>query len=204
MRSIRGFGERRAQARGAARGPRGMQTMMPMAALVLAAVAMPQGAYADPTPAAPVVVPAPVMPAPAAGPDAHATAMMRAGRLKQLDIMLMVTALRCRAGADDFQDDYHAFEAAHMAAINDASRMILAEATARLGATAGQVEMERVVTATANRYGNGHPWLGCGDLHHLAHDLAAEHSDDALIAEAAEVLDGDDGAKGVALAMLGR
>jgi hypothetical protein len=215
MRSIRGFGGFRAHARTAMRRPHGIQGFgdtlangligaVPMLALVLACTAAPQGARADEAPAAPVIVPAPVLPPPAAGPDAHATAMMRAGRLKQLDIMLMVTALRCRAGADDFQADYHAFEAAHMDAINDASRLILAEATARLGADAGHVEMERVVTATANRYGNGHPWLGCGDLHHLAHDLAEEHSDDALIAEAAEVLDGDDGAKGVALAMLGR
>jgi len=208
MQTIRGFVERRMGARAMVRRPRGVQAMadtlangligaLPMLAIVVACV-VPHEARADVL-AAPVIVPAP-----AVGPDAHATAMMRAGRLKQLDIMLMVTALRCRAGADDFQADYQAFEAAHMAAINAASQMIMAEATARLGASAGHEEMERIVTATANRYGNGHPWLGCADLHHLAQDLAAEHDDEALIAEAAEVLDGDDGARGVALAMVGR
>ena len=48
-----------------------------------------------------LVASAPVQAQACWGPQAVAAA-----KLRNLDIMLMVTALRCRKGADDFQPDY--------------------------------------------------------------------------------------------------
>ena len=47
-----------------------------------------------------------------------------AEQLRRLDIMLMVTSLRCRHGADDFRSDYQRFTARHLATLNEAGRTL--------------------------------------------------------------------------------
>ena len=48
--------------------------------------------------------------APAAQASAcYSAASLPAAKLRHLDVMLMVSALRCRTGADDFQADYERF-----------------------------------------------------------------------------------------------
>jgi hypothetical protein len=112
----------------------------------------------------------------------------RAEKLRRLDIMLMVTGLRCRVGADDFQADFASFEAHHMAELNHATRALGEELAAHGG---GSGALDRISTIMANQYGNGHPWLGCGDLKHVAHDLADAQGEEPLIATADQVLFGD-------------
>ena len=66
---------------------------------------------------------------------AQARSLENAEKLRRLDIMLMVTALRCRFGADNFQADYDAFATRHLAELNAAARTLTAELARRNGAS---------------------------------------------------------------------
>ncbi|WP_206240807.1 hypothetical protein [Novosphingobium terrae] len=116
--------------------------------------------------------------------------MSKAEKLRRLDIMLMVTGLRCRSGADDFQGDFVLFEARHMPELNRAAVDLEAEGVAA-GLKHDEHMVDRLSTAMANNYGNGHPWLGCHELKGLTRNLASVDGEEALIAAAEETLSGD-------------
>lgn len=103
-----------------------------------------------------------------------------AEQLRRLDIMLMVTSLRCRLGADDFGPDYAAFTRRHLATLNEAGRV--------LQGGRGVRALDTISTTMANRYGTGHPWLDCAGLRALAQQLAAATDRCQLLATAEEVL----------------
>lgn len=121
---------------------------------------------------------------------AMAGVMTKAEKLRRLDIMLMVTGLRCRAGADDFQGDFVLFEARHMPELNRAAVDLEAEGVAA-GLKHDEHMLDRISTAMANNYGNGHPWLGCHELKGLTRQLASVDGEEALVAAAEETLSGD-------------
>ena len=114
-----------------------------------------------------------------------------AEKLRRLDIMLMVTGLRCRAGEDNFQPDFRAFEAHHLAELNTAQRQLRADWVKVMGAGGADKALDRMSVVMANQYGNGHPWLGCHELKGLAHDLATSDGVEPLLAAADGVLSGD-------------
>lgn len=114
-----------------------------------------------------------------------------AEKLRRLDIMLMVTGLRCRTGADNFQPDFQAFEANHLAELNGAARALQAEYTRRLGPRGAVRELDRISVTMANDYGNGHPWLGCRELKQVTRSLAVSVGAAPLLAAADELLEGD-------------
>lgn len=114
--------------------------------------------------------------------------MTKAQKLRSLDIMLMVTALRCRTGGDDFQGEFARFEAHHMAELNRAAQDLIRE---NGGDGRDGRALDRISTAMANTYGAGHPWLGCHDLKGLAGKLADSDGEDSLVAAAEETLSGD-------------
>jgi hypothetical protein len=122
---------------------------------------------------------------------AHAEGPGSAEKLRRLDIMLMVTGLRCRTGADDFQADFHAFEAQHLAELNGAAHTLQAQLAARLGEKGAARELDRMGVTMANEYGGGHPWLGCHELKQVARDLAMAVGPAPLEAAADELLRGD-------------
>jgi hypothetical protein len=117
------------------------------------------------------------------GPQAVAAA-----KLRNLDIMLMVTALRCRMGADNFQPAYYDFAAAHQAELNVANGVLRAQFDGG-GATAANRALDRMSTSIANGYGLGHPELGCRELGQVTRDLAATRVNGALL-QAADALVG--------------
>ncbi|HZU64455.1 MAG TPA: S-adenosyl-L-homocysteine hydrolase [Novosphingobium sp.] len=114
-----------------------------------------------------------------------------AEKLRRLDIMLMVTALRCRSGTDDFQTDFQAFEGHHLAELNQAAHQLRDELAAREGAVAADRALDRLSVVVANQYGGGHPWLGCHELKGLAHELAREDGVAPLLDAADATLKGD-------------
>ena len=126
---------------------------------------------------------APAMLAPL--PAAAQVASSEAEQLRQLDIMLMVTALRCRTDAADFQDDYNRFSARHLATMNQAAR----ELRANYGTGQQAVRrLDRLSTTIANRFGQGHPWLECSQLRQVTRDLADSSGRQVLLAAADELL----------------
>ncbi|MDE2405443.1 MAG: S-adenosyl-L-homocysteine hydrolase [Sphingomonadales bacterium] len=114
-----------------------------------------------------------------------------AEKLRRLDIMLMVTGLRCRTGVDNFQADFQAFEAGHLAELNGAARALRADLVAEFGQRGADRELDRISTTIANQYGGGHPWLGCHDLKQVTRMLADARGSEPLLAAADELLQGD-------------
>ncbi len=122
-----------------------------------------------------------------------------AEKLRRLDIMLMVTSLRCRTTADNFSAEYGRFTSSHMAELNQASDQLRADLADRYGAGGSARALDRISTVMANDYGQGHPWLSCHELKTVTSDLAEVRGRESLV-EAAEQLLGADRAPELAYA----
>ncbi|MEL6531119.1 MAG: S-adenosyl-L-homocysteine hydrolase [Pseudomonadota bacterium] len=116
--------------------------------------------------------------------DAAATS---ASSIRKLDIMLMVTSLRCRGSAHDFQSDYHAFAAKHLKHLNRASAELRQSLVAKHGAKGSKRALDRIGVSMANTYGDGHPWMGCAELKQVTRELS-DAPDSARLYEAAREL----------------
>ena len=134
-----------------------------------------------------------VVPAQAAG------SLSGAEKLRRLDIMLMVTSLRCRTTADNFSVEYGQFTTNHLAELNRASDQLRADLANRFGQAGSARALDRISTVMANAYGQGHPWLSCRELKTAASDLARVRGQDTLV-EAAEQLLGESQSPGLAYA----
>ena len=132
---------------------------------------------------------------------AHAEGTQTSGaeKLRRLDIMLMVTGLRCRASADDFTADYGAFTTSHLGELNAANAELKAEFELRDGPARAQAALDLLSTAMANGYGQGHPRLSCHDLKIAARNLS-QATGRATLEEAADQLLLDGGVTRLALA----
>lgn len=122
-----------------------------------------------------------------------------AEKLRRLDIMLMVTSLRCRTTPDNFQPEFQRFEAAHLDELNDASRELRDSFVASSGVAGASRALDRISTSMANQYGQGHPWLGCADLKITTRILTGIHGRETLV-EAADQLLAPSGDSRMALA----
>ncbi|HKR90733.1 S-adenosyl-L-homocysteine hydrolase [Novosphingobium sp.] len=110
-----------------------------------------------------------------------------AEKLRKLDIMLMVTGLRCRTTTDNFTEDYGRFTSNHLSDLNQAAKDLQAQLSARYGTAGAAKELDRLSVMMANEYGGGHPWLSCAELHQIAKSLAVVQGR-ATLAEAADQL----------------
>ncbi|WP_133365174.1 S-adenosyl-L-homocysteine hydrolase [Qipengyuania sediminis] len=117
---------------------------------------------------------------------AQASATDDAEAVRKLDIMLMVTSLRCRKTADNFQADYQRFSSSHLATLNAASRTLQADLV-KSGNT-GKRALDKISVSMANAYGNGHPWLGCGELKRITQDLTKNAKPTQLATAAQDLL----------------
>ena len=108
-------------------------------------------------------------------------------QVRKLDIMLMVTSLRCRMGEHDFQPHYRKFSANHITALNHAARNLESGLVARHGKKGAKRALDRISVGMANQYGQGHPWLGCQELKEITHDLS-KSKDSNVLAQAADEL----------------
>jgi hypothetical protein len=152
-----------------------MRVKHAVSALAAATVCLAISACSRPDVAGPAQASRPA--APQAQPQ---LSMSSAEKLYRLDIMLMVTSLRCRKTSNDFTADYQRFNARQLAALNEA-------ATKLRGRLGGKAAFDRVSTGMANSYGNGHPWLNCGQLKQVTRNLAQVQGK-ATLAEAADQL----------------
>ncbi|NVE93607.1 S-adenosyl-L-homocysteine hydrolase [Altererythrobacter lutimaris] len=109
-------------------------------------------------------------------------------QLRELNIMLMVTSLRCRNTEHDFRTEYQQFNAAHHRRINSASLNVRRQMEARYGKRGSKRALDKVDVRIANSYGLGHPWLSCAELKQLAAELSAERDYVRLSATAREML----------------
>jgi hypothetical protein len=120
-------------------------------------------------------------------PAQAAGSVMGAEKLRRLDIMLMVTGLRCRKTADNFTADYGRFTSNQLRELNEANDELKADMARRYGAAGAQRALDRLSTTMANTYGQGHPWLSCAELKTVAQNLATVRGR-ATLEEAADQL----------------
>lgn len=121
-------------------------------------------------------------------PASAEVGMSQAEKLRRLDIMLMVTGLRCRTTADNFNYEYGRFTTAHLSTLNAASNTLKADMTKRYGAAGANRALDRLSVQMANAYGQGHPWLSCGQLKQVAGTLATMRGTKPLVEAADELL----------------
>ncbi len=119
---------------------------------------------------------------------AFAGSPSEAAKLRRLDIMLMVSSLRCRFGADNFQADYARFSTNQYPVMQDAFKTMQADYTAKMGSAQAKKALDSVSVGMANQYGQGHPWLGCSELKSVTKDLAGTTDRARLVAAADEML----------------
>lgn len=117
-----------------------------------------------------------------------AAPMSKAEKLRRLDIMLMVTGLRCRTTSDNFQADYGRFTTRHIAELNKASDALKTELAANHGAGGANRALDKLSVTMANAYGQGHPWLNCAQLKQVARGLAEASGPEPLLAAADQLL----------------
>lgn len=108
--------------------------------------------------------------------------------LRSLDIMLMVTSLRCRGGPHDFQSDYHQFSAAQMPHLTAASRTLKRTFEASYGEQNPARALDRMGVKIANAYGGGHPWMNCAQLGKAVRDLSQSADATSLVTHARTLL----------------
>ena len=120
---------------------------------------------------------------------ATAGGMGQAEKIRRLDIMLMVTGLRCRTTKDNFQHEYGRFTTNHIGELNAAARELKANYAARLGAGKADRALDKLSVQMANQYGQGHPWLNCGQLKQVARTLADMRGLSPVVEAANDLLD---------------
>ena len=125
----------------------------------------------------------------APGAQAAAEGRIAAEMVQKLDIMLMVSSLRCRNTSDNFQADYADFSASHLAELNQASDTLKADLTRSVGDAGAQRALDKLSTSMANQYGQGHPWLDCHDLKLVTRELADDRRPGVLLSAADDLLD---------------
>ncbi len=92
--------------------------------------------------------------------------------IRSLNIMLMVTSLRCRTSAFDFRNEYDLFARAHQANLAEAHNTLARNMAATHGEDGSHRALDRIGVRIANRYGDGDPTLGCSDLKNVTLELA--------------------------------
>ena len=113
----------------------------------------------------------------------------QAEKIRRLDIMLMVTGLRCRTTRDNFQHEYGRFTTNHIGELNAAARELRDDYAERFGAGKADRALDRLSVQMANQYGQGHPWLNCGQLKQVASTLADAQGLTPLVEAANDLLD---------------
>lgn len=113
--------------------------------------------------------------APANAASCFAREDAAAAKVRELQTMLMVAALRCRASGIDILPNYNRFVAAHRGTISAMNARLKAH-FAVSGPAEGQRRYDRFTTALANAYGAGATGgESCADMAALAdeaHDAA--------------------------------
>lgn len=111
-----------------------------------------------------------------------------AEQVRRLDIMLMVTSLRCRMGSDNFQAQYGNFTTRHLTTLNSAARTLEAGLVRKYGTKGAKRALDKISVGIANEYGQGHPWLGCRELKKIATELSQSRNPTDLSLAATELL----------------
>ncbi|MEK6638082.1 MAG: hypothetical protein AABY88_08370 [Pseudomonadota bacterium] len=98
-----------------------------------------------------------------------------AAKVRDLETMLMVSALRCRTADNAMLNQYNRFVTRSRPALTAVNQTLRAQ----FGGAGGLNDYDRFVTAIANRYGAGAEGLGCDDMTSI---LSAAEAEDGSLA----------------------
>ena len=113
-----------------------------------------------------------------------------AAKVANLNMMMMVSALRCRKGPDDFLADYNRFVKNNNPVIGSQNAAVRSHFARINGNANADAVMDKFIIAIANSYGGGHQYLGCAQLKLVAQDLSLDdHSAGSLLVIAKETVD---------------
>ena len=118
-----------------------------------------------------------------------------AENVRNLNIMLMVNSLLCRQSEHDFTTEYDLFAVAHQHNLAEARNAMTRDLSAIYGGAASEDAYDRSGVAMANRFGEGHPEFGCGELKQVTLRLAM-NQDRQSLSEMADQLLASTGPKG--------
>jgi hypothetical protein len=104
-----------------------------------------------------------------------------AASIANLNMMMMVSALRCRKGADNFLAEYNRFVKSNNATLGAQNAIIKSRFARMNGAASAEGAMDRFTIGLANRYGGGTVDMGCSELKSIASDLASKGRDAASL-----------------------
>ena len=113
-------------------------------------------------------------------------AAQNAAKISNLNMMLMVTALRCRGGNDNFLAQYNKFVKINNALLGSQNSLIRAQFAKTIGANGAESALDKLATGYANIYGAGHPNMDCNALKALAMRVAEEKQDVASLSAIAD------------------
>lgn len=108
-----------------------------------------------------------------------------AAQVRDLETMLMVSALRCRLMAKNFLGEYNQLIKQSRPALTAANDLLRAHFVAAAGAKGGLDAYDRYVTSIANRYGAGAAGLSCADMASILSAANAEQGSAAGLARLA-------------------
>jgi hypothetical protein len=100
-----------------------------------------------------------------------------AAKISSLNMLLMVSALRCRNGADNFLPEYNAFVKSNNSVLGSQNGLIRQQFSRSLGASRAELAADQLTVGFANHYGAGHETMGCSELKALTTDVSlSSHS----------------------------
>ncbi|WP_373474930.1 S-adenosyl-L-homocysteine hydrolase [Sphingorhabdus sp.] len=111
-----------------------------------------------------------------------------AAKIKHLNTMLMVTALRCRNTPDNFLPHYNRFVVKHNSLIGSQNTALKGHLAQTYGARGAEGALDRMSIGYANSYGNGHKNMDCKQLKDLASKLSSESHGVVTMAAAADIV----------------
>jgi hypothetical protein len=113
-----------------------------------------------------------------------------AAKVANLNMMMMVSALRCRKGPDDFLADYNRFVTNNNPVIGSQNAAVRSHFARINGNGNADAAMDKFIIGIANSYGGGHQWLGCAQLKLVAQDISLDnHTAGSLLVIAKETVD---------------
>jgi hypothetical protein len=104
-----------------------------------------------------------------------------AARVRSMDTMLMVAALRCRGSGVDVMASYNGFvrtNRATLSGVNDTLR-------GHFATDGGITAYDRYVTSIANRYGGGVDGMSCRDMNSIVTEATDARGSFAMLSELA-------------------
>jgi hypothetical protein len=109
-----------------------------------------------------------------------------AAQVANLNMMMMVTALRCRNGKDNFLNEYNRFVKSNNPVLGAQNATVRSHFARLNGAKGADSAMDKYIISLANSYGSGHDSKGCGQLKVIAGQLAQKNHNAASLLAIAE------------------